>query len=182
MDILEHLTKEHRDVEGLLDRLESSEPGAERDRLIAEPVDSLGVHMDVEEQFLYPIVAEELGSEESEEATNEHQLARDGLEQLQRLSDEGGFAAAVEMVKAGISHHVDDEEKEMFPELREKAAERIEALDPEELEQQVRSGSGSSTSVDDLTRDELYERAKEADISGRSDMTKEQLADALGIS
>jgi hypothetical protein len=30
-----------------------------------------------------------------------------------------------------------------------------------------------------LTRDELYERAKEADVPGRSSMTKEQLADAL---
>ncbi|HEX4902309.1 MAG TPA: Rho termination factor N-terminal domain-containing protein [Acidimicrobiales bacterium] len=31
----------------------------------------------------------------------------------------------------------------------------------------------------DLTKDELYEKAKEADISGRSSMNKEQLAEEL---
>ena len=37
----------------------------------------------------------------------------------------------------------------------------------------------SRRSLDDLTRDELYARAQEADIPGRSEMTKQQLADAL---
>jgi hypothetical protein len=34
-------------------------------------------------------------------------------------------------------------------------------------------------SLEELTREELYARAQEADISGRSEMTKQQLADAL---
>jgi hypothetical protein len=34
-------------------------------------------------------------------------------------------------------------------------------------------------SLEDLTRDELYERAQQADIPGRSEMSKQQLVDAL---
>lgn len=33
--------------------------------------------------------------------------------------------------------------------------------------------------LDDLTKDELYERAQEADIEGRSEMTKDELIEAL---
>jgi DNA end-binding protein Ku len=41
------------------------------------------------------------------------------------------------------------------------------------------SGSNGGEVLDELSKDELYRRAKEADISGRSDMTREQLIDAL---
>lgn len=46
----------------------------------------------------------------------------------------------------------------------------------------VRSGSQVSAAGDlsSLTRDELYEMAKERDIDGRSSMDKQQLVDALG--
>jgi DNA end-binding protein Ku len=41
-------------------------------------------------------------------------------------------------------------------------------------------GDGDGTAeLRDLSRDELYERAREADIPGRSDMTKDRLIEAL---
>ncbi|MGE3075419.1 MAG: Rho termination factor N-terminal domain-containing protein [Dehalococcoidia bacterium] len=41
-------------------------------------------------------------------------------------------------------------------------------------------GTGNpNSSLTDLTRDELYNRAKERDISGRSGMTKKELIEAL---
>jgi Rho termination factor-like protein len=39
--------------------------------------------------------------------------------------------------------------------------------------------SKRTSALEDLTKDELYERAREADIEGRSEMTKEELIDAL---
>jgi len=39
--------------------------------------------------------------------------------------------------------------------------------------------SGAPPSLDDLTKEELYARAQEAGIVGRSEMSKEQLIDAL---
>ncbi len=40
-------------------------------------------------------------------------------------------------------------------------------------------GSSSKGSLDDRTKDELYEKAKDKDIDGRSDMNKGELIDAL---
>ena len=40
-------------------------------------------------------------------------------------------------------------------------------------------GDSSKEELLDLTKDELYEKAKEADISGRSSMNKAQLAEEL---
>jgi hypothetical protein len=44
------------------------------------------------------------------------------------------------------------------------------------LEAQVKAGSSG-----ELTKDELYEKAKQADIPGRSQMTKDELAEAVGM-
>jgi iron-sulfur cluster repair protein YtfE (RIC family) len=206
---LEHLEHEHREVERMLTELQASEEGDEREQLILDLEEALRLHMAVEEQYLYPIVAEVMDAEHVTEAQVEHDLARDGIAKLKALSAEPGFGAAVEMLQAGIAHHVQEEEDEVFAELREQAGERIARMDPEQLEEQAEPiddlevplpgldvpvegpvGAGADGSagggaggeivdLDGLTRDELYERAKEADVPGRSSMTKEQLADAL---
>lgn len=42
------------------------------------------------------------------------------------------------------------------------------------------SGTGNPrTPLDERTRDELYNRARELDIDGRSDMSKDELVDAI---
>lgn len=168
MDLLDHLIKEHREVEEMIAELEETDAGPRRNELISKLTSSLHTHMQVEEQFLYPITAEVVGKEDAKEGNIEHNLAREGLEKLRELRDKPGFAAALDMVKAGIEHHVNDEEDEMFPELREKAADRIAQLDPEALEASI-----------DLTKDELYEKAKAAGIEGRSNMTRAELAEAV---
>lgn len=177
MDVLEHLIEEHRETERLLAELERSQTGPRREELVDQLVDALTMHMEVEEQFLYPLIGEVLGDEQLTGAENEHRLTREGLELLGDLVDERGFEAAVAMVAAGTKHHVDDEESDVFPQLRERAADRLGALDPEELERQVRSGDGRPP--DEPTKEELYEQAREAGIEGRSAMTKEELSRAL---
>ena len=189
MDVLDHLTEEHRKVEHLLDQLADSDAGAEREELISELESSLGTHMEVEELFVYPIVKDVLGAEDKHEGVNEHDLARDGLVKLREMKDEPGFGAVVDMLKGGIGHHVEEEEGDMFPKLRQDAADRIAALGPaEELEEKVEKGSDSSgrtgevSGKGELTRDELYEKAKGAGIEGRSSMTKDELREALSES
>ena len=41
------------------------------------------------------------------------------------------------------------------------------------------TATGSSTDLSSLTKNELYERASDADVSDRSKMTKDELVDAL---
>jgi iron-sulfur cluster repair protein YtfE (RIC family) len=174
MDVLDHLIEEHRKVEQLLDQIKKTEPGAERDRLYTEIDDALTTHMDVEERFLYPLIAEHIGKEDAEDATDEHALTREGLAAVKERLEEGAFEAAVDILEKGISHHVSEEEETLFPELRAKAGSQLSEMDPEELEQQVETAPDV-----ELTRDELYEQAKAADIDGRSSMTKDELAAAL---
>jgi len=173
MDLIDQLTSEHREAEGLLSRLKETDPGSERDRLVDQLTAALTTHMAVEERFLYPVVADAIGQEPEEEAEVEHRLAREGLAKLDQLRAEPGFGAAIDMVEAGIAHHVEEEENEVFPKLRDKASEQIEQLDPDECKAAVQ------TDTVDLTRDELYRQAQEADIAGRSSMNKDELSEAL---
>ena len=176
MDVLDHLIDEHRQVEVMLEKLAASEEGPSRETTLRELTTSLSTHMKVEERFVYPIVRDVVGEEDEQEAETEHGLTREGLTKLHQLVDAPGFGAAVDMITAGIKHHVDEEEKEIFPQLRDKAQDRLAELgDPDDLEQRVTSDDGSAGP----TKLELYEEAKEAGIVGRSTMSKDELAKAL---
>jgi iron-sulfur cluster repair protein YtfE (RIC family) len=173
-DLLAHLVQEHREVESMLDRLADSEEGTEREALLQELESALTTHMAVEEQLVYPLVSKHLDREDAEEANNEHTLAREGLAKAKELAAEPGFGAAIEMLKGGIGHHVEEEEGEIFPGLRQKAQAEIDALgDPVEIQAQI------ATAASGATKEELYEQAKQRDIPGRSTMTKEELEAAL---
>jgi hemerythrin-like domain-containing protein len=151
---LEH---EHRDIENLLAHLEDASDAATQQPLVEELVAKLAAHMEVEETEVYPKLAE-LDVEAAEEADIEHELAREGVTKLLQLIGAPGFGAAVDMVRAGIAHHVEEEEREAFPLLRHAV------------------GGGVT---DDSTKADLYEAAKRAGVQGRSTMSKEELAQAV---
>lgn len=119
------LKADHRMVKQLLTRLGDSEEGPEREGMVAEVSSALSLHMQIEESLVYPLVASEVGEDDEEEAEIEHGLAREGLAKLVELVAKPGFGAAVEMLKAGIAHHVEEEETELLPAL-ESAMDRAE--------------------------------------------------------
>ncbi|MEO8691974.1 MAG: hemerythrin domain-containing protein [Acidimicrobiales bacterium] len=138
MDVLEHLEEEHRKVEKLIAELESTETVAEREPLLAELGDSLAKHMDVEEERLYPIVAERLGDDVAQHANADHDKARDDLVRLVEQSDQFEFISALAAFKDDIAQHVSEEENYIFPNLRANAAHEIADLgDPHKLEDEV---------------------------------------------
>ena len=112
------LKRDHREAAAMLKQLAASRPGATRRKTTDRLVAALRLHMDIEEQLVYPLVARLVGRDEEHEAEIEHGLARDGLNKMVELVDEGGFGAAVAMVTAGIKHHVKEEETEIFPKLK----------------------------------------------------------------
>src|SRR4029079_17985364 len=68
---------------------------------------------------LYPAMEPVTGQEQVEEGNKEHELARQSLAQMVALApDEPGFGAALAATKAGIQHHVEEEEGQVFPKLR----------------------------------------------------------------
>jgi iron-sulfur cluster repair protein YtfE (RIC family) len=114
-DPLKALEQDHRMVEQLFDQL--AEAGEDEQATLVEQLrEALVLHMSIEEEHLYPLVRDTVGDEEAAEAETEHELARTGLDQLTELTGQPGFDAALEMVKAGIEHHVQEEEGEIFPE------------------------------------------------------------------
>ena len=159
-ELLNTLESQHRDAEALLTQLANATEPSDQRPLVEQLVAALSEHMAIEEEQVYPEL-ERIEGELAEEANVEHGLAREGLDRLQSMVGQPGFGAAVEMVKGGISHHVEEEENEAFPKLRE-------AL--------------GLADAGNHTKDELYEQAKQADVQGRSSMTKDELAEAVNES
>ena len=167
-DLLSQLEAEHRQVESWLEELEQTEEPDERLRLLGQVERALGAHMRTEESQVYPLIAE-LDGEMATEANNEHALARELLVKVRDAApDTPGFGGLVAALKGAIGHHVEDEEGEAFPKLRKQMRDRIPA-------------APGAPDTEGMTRDELYEKAKELDITGRSSMSKDELAEAVAI-
>jgi hemerythrin-like domain-containing protein len=118
-DPMRILKADHREAEKLFDKLAESDEGTTRQQLVEELTTKLTAHMELEETIIYPSVRESVGEEDEEEAEVEHGLAREGLKKLNELVDVPGFGAAVEMLRGGIMHHVEEEETELLPELKD---------------------------------------------------------------
>jgi hemerythrin superfamily protein len=114
------LKRDHHEAAALLKTLADSKPGAARRKTTSKLVAALTLHMAIEEELVYPLVAARVGEKTEQEAETEHSLARTGLTKMTELVDEGGFGAAVAMVTAGIKHHVKEEETQIFPKLKKK--------------------------------------------------------------
>ena len=76
--------------------------------------------MKVEESIVYPAIAKQVDDGDVvEEDKTEHKGARKALDDVEKLSpDKPGFDGALTMLEAGISHHVEEEEDEVFPKFR----------------------------------------------------------------
>ena len=138
MDVLEHLEEEHRKVEQLIAELEGTTTAAQREPILADLGDALAKHMDVEEERLYPIVAERLDEDVALRANAEHDTARNDLIRLVDDSDRPEFIATLAKFKEDLAHHVSEEENYIFPNLRMNAAHDIADLgDLHKLEDEV---------------------------------------------
>jgi hemerythrin superfamily protein len=173
------LERDHRQVERLFEELDKSEEGAHRQELVTELEQALSVHMDFEESEVYPLIGKELGPEKVKEAENEHGLARQGLTKLRELISAPGFGAAVQMLKGGIEHHVEEEEKEIFPKMRTALDERTKSsLTSRMFEAKAQAGL-PPVDLKRATKDELIEAARSTGVDVSTDMTKDELKAAL---
>ena len=183
MNINQLLMVQHREAEKLFEELEEAEPD-QRAELSTTLAQKLELHMELEEEIVYPAICKlvEDSDEDVAEARAEHALARQGIQQLLALDEETpGFDGLVAMLKAGVLHHVEEEEKEVLPNLAESATkEQLEELARQCQERMLAAGERPpSVDPDGSTKEELYEQAKKAGVEGRSEMTKDELAAAL---
>ena len=124
-DALEMLIADHRTVDALFDEYEAlgrdGDP-AEKRRVVKEFTRELSVHAAIEEQYLYPLMAMVLenGREVVKETLAEHQQVKERLAALERARDDA-MDAQVKALVGDIRHHVQEEENDLFPRLRERA-------------------------------------------------------------
>lgn len=194
-DIVDLIKSQHRIMDELLEK--TQEEGADIPALLQQVAALLTPHSEAEESFVYPRIKEldpEEGSEVHDGSAEHHHVESLMQELLASEPDAPGFDGKLAAMIAEIRHHVEEEEADLLPVLAEKApdAEREElgerfaaqtgVADASRASEPLagESGSGSSGSdTVDLTKDELYEKAKEQDVAGRSSMTKDELAKAV---
>ena len=122
---VEMLVQDHLVVSNMFEQFEGMPPDR-RAGLVREIIRSLETHARVEEDILYPYIRAEVpdGDRLMDEAVQEHQEAKDLMARLRELqADEPEFEEAFQALKEGIQHHVQEEEGEVFPKLRESADE-----------------------------------------------------------
>jgi hemerythrin superfamily protein len=181
MDVTRMLEADHRQVEDLFARIEQTE-GAARQPLLDELDTNLRAHMELEEDVVYPRLPMVTDEEAVQEATTEHELARKAMQDVLRLApDDPGFGAALVAAKAGIAHHVEEEEGEVFPQLRKDGPSVLEEMATSFMKRRMELGmpmtvEGLSAAA---TKDELLAEAKQAGIDITDSATKEQVANAL---
>jgi hemerythrin-like domain-containing protein len=125
-DVIEVLEQDHREVEemfGELERLsgaETDEDKARRKDLADRVTIELVRHSVAEEVLVYPQVEKQVSAEEAEHARKEHAEAEETLHRLEKLdADDPGFDDELATLMREIRHHIEDEEGETFPQMRQ---------------------------------------------------------------
>lgn len=127
-DLIMFLTDQHRQVEQLFSQLESIEgsTGDQAQQLSEQVVMSLVQHSVAEEIYLYPTARENLrdGNQIADREVREHQEVEETLQQLESLTpDDSQFWPTVRQVIGSVAGHVQEEENELFPKLRDACSE-----------------------------------------------------------
>ncbi|WP_129642320.1 hemerythrin domain-containing protein [Peristeroidobacter agariperforans] len=121
-DAIALLKQDHRAVEALFAEFEEADE-SEQSELATRIVQMLTVHTQIEEELLYPQAKEAFGEEEDEmvyEAEIEHGSAKELIAKIEAGTPEDPeFKALVKVLSEYVKHHVKEEEKELFPALKE---------------------------------------------------------------
>jgi hemerythrin-like domain-containing protein len=130
------LEKQHAEVKDLFEQFEEAEDPAEKQELFEQIADDFAAHGEIEERIFYPAVYVGPLKEKLREAVEEHLAAKRIVADLLELepADEQ-FDAKMKVLQELIEHHVEEEEGELFPLVRQNfAREELEAVG-EQMEQ-----------------------------------------------
>lgn len=126
MNIYERLIEDHGKQRGMVAGLAKTEgDSAERNRLFGELSKELEAHAAAEEQTFYAeLIATADGQDKARHSIAEHKTAADLLKQLGETDmSSSGWLQTFKRLKHEVEHHVDEEEKEVFPLARKLIAE-----------------------------------------------------------
>lgn len=178
MDGLELLRSDHDKVRGLFDQFRSASEADDVTRmneLCEEIFHELEIHTTIEEEIFYPAIKNVGGQElieETDESEEEHHVVDILMGEIRELDPgEAAFKAKMKVLMENVEHHAQEEEEEMFPQVRELMSE-------DELRSLGRGLDEAKTrhEMSGASKEQLQEQARDMDIEGRSSMTKDQLA------
>jgi len=136
-DAITLLTNDHAEVNELFEQYkalaeDAGSIGQDKQSLAEEICTMLTVHAMIEEEIFYPAARDALDdSKLLDEAEIEHQAAKDLIAQIEDADpDDALYDARVNVLGEYVNHHVQEEEGELFPQIREAGLD-LEALGAE---------------------------------------------------
>jgi hemerythrin-like domain-containing protein len=129
MNFFNLLKAEHKEAKSEFKALlKLDEPDSERTGVLCQ---KLLLHMEMEEKYFYPEMEQYKSTEElSEEAQLEHAEAKKIIKSLlNNKLDDVEYKVKLEMLQLAIEHHIEEEEKELFPLAEKKlSAQQVEEI------------------------------------------------------
>jgi hemerythrin superfamily protein len=117
VNAIDLLKQQHDQVEELFKKIENAKSGKEE--LFDQIADALAVHSAIEEQHFYPATKDTRTEELLQEAVEEHLAVKRIIADLLEMEpDDPQFEAKIKVLKEQVEHHVEEEEKELFPKVR----------------------------------------------------------------
>lgn len=119
-NILTLIESEHREAEKLFDEIANSGDAKKKQQCFDKLYQALNLHAQVEEFVFYPAMREYKETEKYiEEAEQEHNSVKILLEQMKALKPKDTeFETKFTYLKESVSHHVEEEESEIFDAVR----------------------------------------------------------------
>jgi hemerythrin-like domain-containing protein len=114
------LKADHRKHEKLFAAYEVAKSSKDKREIATQVCTELRHHMEMEEQVFFPFVRERMSdTHQVTEALVEHQSAKELMAQLDEASEvDETFDARMDVLEEHIEHHVEEEEEELFPQLK----------------------------------------------------------------
>lgn len=124
MDAITLLKQDHQAVEKLFKQFERAGDDAhvEKRRLVDQMIEELSKHASVEEQLFYPVARAAVPDTEDValESLEEHHIVKWVLSELDGMDPKAErFDAKVTVLMENVRHHVEEEEDEFFPKVRD---------------------------------------------------------------
>ena len=124
MDAITLLKDDHQTVEQLFKRFEQAGDRAyvQKRQIVDRIIEELSVHAAIEEQVFYPVARAAVPETETIalESLEEHHVVKWLLSELADMSPEHErFTAKVTVLIENVRHHVEEEESDFFPKVRE---------------------------------------------------------------
>lgn len=182
VELFRILVKQHREVDELLEQLGETEDSetARRATLYTTLKTKLLSHAKAEEKTFYVELEKAGEKKDAKHAKHEHREIEDAIAKVDACEyDDEDFIETVEALADCVKHHVEEEESEIFDAARESldiaVLQRLADDFQTQQQQEMTALGGKDDGFDELTKDELMEKARDQEISGRSSMTKDEL-------